>query len=114
MIEIRRAISIRQPFVEAILDGKKIIEYRSRKTNIRERVYIYASLGKRDEEDFIEFGYEPDKCPRGLIVGSVEITDCTGVEGDYEIHLANPERLSTFLKPVNQPQPMFWIPQFNK
>jgi hypothetical protein len=27
MNEIRRAISIRQPFVEAILDGKKTIEY---------------------------------------------------------------------------------------
>jgi len=52
MNDIRRAISIRQPFVEAILDGKKKIEYRSRKTNIRERVYIYASLGMREEEDF--------------------------------------------------------------
>gem|GEM_PF-5747363 len=59
-----------------------------------------------------EFGYYSDKCPRGVIVGTVEIVDCTGVEGDYEIHLANPERLETFLKPVNQPQPMFWIPQF--
>jgi hypothetical protein len=112
MSEIRRAISIRQPFVEAILDGKKKIEYRSRKTNIRERVYIYASLGMRDEKDFRKFGYDSDKCPRGVIVGTVEIADCTGVDGDYEIHLANPERLETFLKPVNQPQPMFWIPQF--
>ena len=38
------AISIRQPFVEMILRGNKTIEYRSRKTNIRERVYLYASL----------------------------------------------------------------------
>lgn len=112
MDDIKRAISIRQPFVEAILDGKKKIEYRSRKTNIRERVYIYASLGMRDKEDYEEFGYKPEECPRGMIVGSVEIVDCTGVEGDYEIHLANPERLEEFLKPVNQPQPMFWLPQF--
>ncbi len=112
MSYIKRAISIRQPFVEAILDGKKTIEYRSRKTNIRERVYIYASLGKRDKDDFDEYGYDPDKCPRGAIVGSVEIIDCTGRDGDYQIHLANPQRLDTFLKPVNQPQPMFWIPQF--
>ncbi|MBI4768802.1 MAG: ASCH domain-containing protein [Deltaproteobacteria bacterium] len=40
---IARAISIRQPWVELILLGKKKAEYRSRPTKIRERVYIYAS-----------------------------------------------------------------------
>jgi hypothetical protein len=110
--EIKRAISIRQPYVEAILDGKKTIEYRSRHTNIRERVYLYASLGLADEATYREFGYEVDRCPRGFIVGSVEIVDCTGEEGEYEIQLARPERLKDFLKPTNQPQPMFWIPQF--
>jgi hypothetical protein len=84
MCEIRRAKSIRQPFVEAILDAKKKIEYRSRKTNIRERDYIYASLDMRDEKDFRKFGYDSDKCPHGVIVGTVEIVDCTGVHGDYE------------------------------
>lgn len=109
---IKRAISIRQPFVEAILDRKKTIEYRSRLTNNRERVYLYASLRPASAEAFDEFGYDSARCPRGAIVGSVEIVDCTGVEGDYEIHLANPKRLRTFLKPINQPQPMIWIPQF--
>ncbi|PYQ88659.1 MAG: hypothetical protein DMG02_17325 [Acidobacteria bacterium] len=32
-----RAISIRQPYVELILRGKKTREFRSRPTNIRER-----------------------------------------------------------------------------
>jgi hypothetical protein len=27
--------------------------------------------------------------------------------------LANPERLDDFLKPTNQPEPKFWIPQFS-
>jgi len=44
MAKITRAISIRQPWVELILQGTKRTEYRSRPTNIRERVYIYASL----------------------------------------------------------------------
>ncbi len=110
--EIVRAISIRQPFVEAILDGKKKIEYRSRKTNIRERVYLYASLTPADEEWFAEFGYRKEDCPTGVIVGTIEIVDCTTNGWEYEIHLANPVRFSKFLKPKNQPQPMFWRPQF--
>ena len=42
MIEkgVTRAISIRQPWVEQILIGKKRAEYRDRPTNIRERVYL--------------------------------------------------------------------------
>jgi hypothetical protein len=38
----RRALSIRQPFAELIMRGKKDIEYRSRQTHIRERVFVYA------------------------------------------------------------------------
>jgi hypothetical protein len=50
--------------------------------------------------------------PRGVIVGSVKIVGCEGEEDEYEIQLARPERLKDFLKPTNQPQPLFWIPQF--
>lgn len=45
-----RAISIRQPYVEDILRGKKKYEYRSRPTQIRGRVYLYASLGLGHED----------------------------------------------------------------
>ena len=109
--EIVRAISIRQPYVEMILLGTKKIEYRSRRTNIRERVYLYASLTV--ETDVCEEeGLDPEKLPTGLIVGSVEIVDCTEEDkNDYEWHLANPKRLSTHLKPRNQPQPGIWRPQ---
>src|SRR5687768_10652767 len=41
-----RALSIRQPFAEAILRGIKTIEYRSQPTRIiGERFFIYASKG---------------------------------------------------------------------
>jgi ASCH domain len=42
---LKRALSIRQPFVEMILIGKKTAEFRSKKTHKRERVYLYASAG---------------------------------------------------------------------
>lgn len=37
------ALSIQQPFAELIMAGMKKFEYRSISTNIRERVYVYAS-----------------------------------------------------------------------
>jgi hypothetical protein len=46
-----RALSIRQPYAEQSLRGNKKIEYRGRPTNIRERMYIYASLTPGDAED---------------------------------------------------------------
>jgi hypothetical protein len=41
-----RALSIRQPHAEAIMRSVKTIEFRSRATRIRGRVYIYAGLGR--------------------------------------------------------------------
>lgn len=38
-----RALSVRQPLAEQIMRGTKKIEYRNIHTNIRGRVYIYAS-----------------------------------------------------------------------
>ena len=49
---IERAISIRQPWVEQILRRVKSREFRDFPTNIRERVYLYASL--RPESTFSE------------------------------------------------------------
>ena len=95
-----------------ILRGTKKIEHRSRKTNIRERVYLFAS--PTIEKDICEEeGIDCTKLPTGLIVGTVEIDDCIE-EGrnEYEWHLANPERLSTYLKVKNQPQPGIWRPRF--
>lgn len=75
MAEILRAISIRQPYAELILRGTKRAEYRSRRTNIRERVYIYASLRPADDTSgWRQIGREPGQLLTGVIVGSVEIT----------------------------------------
>jgi hypothetical protein len=111
--EITRAISIRQPYVELILQGKKKFEYRSIATRIRERVYLYASITPADNPSFWKkVKKAPGELPVGLIVGSVEIVDCIEDEYGYAYKLKNPKRLRKFLKPKNQPSPVFWKPVF--
>lgn len=108
--EKMRALSIRQPYAERILTGRKTIEYRSRRTHIRGRVYIYAGKAPGDLADFAADGCAPGDLPRGVLVGTVEIVDCTGMEGDFEWHLANPRRLTTPLPVTGTPQPAFFWP----
>ena len=100
-----RALSIRQPWAEQILRGEKTVEYRSRPTNIRGEVYIYASLANPDP------GEDGDAdLPRGLVVGTVEITGCSGMEGEYEWELQNPKRLVEPVAPREHPQPVWFYP----
>lgn len=115
MATIARALSIRQPYAEWILTGEKEYEFRSRATNVRGRVYVYA--GRKPAEDLMDWwriGLRPGDLPTGVIVGSVEILDCEWDEHQecYAYKLGSPRRLRTPLRPVNQPQPGFWLPRF--
>ena len=105
-----RALSIRQPFAEQILAGDKEIEYRSRRTHIRGLIYIYACKAPGDADSYEEAGYEVEDLPCGVLVGTVEVVDCTGEEGDFEWHLANPQRLRSPLAVDGMPQPGFFWP----
>lgn len=107
-----RAISIQQPFVEEILRGVKKYEYRSRPTQIRGRVYLYASLRAGEESRWKKLGFQPGELPTGLIVGSVEIVDCKWIDRleCYGYKLKSPKRYKKFLKPKNQPQPCWFFP----
>jgi predicted transcriptional regulator len=97
----RLALSIRQPFVEQIFNGNKQYEYRATATNIRGRVYIYAS----------KTNLSTLPLPTGVIVGTVEIIDCwrDSMTG-YVWRLGNPKRLKRPLKPKNKPQPVWFKP----
>jgi len=103
------ALSIKQPYAEMILRGEKKVEYRTSLTRIRERVYIYASKTK-PEEDFEVMEAHPENYPVGVLVGTVEITECTGKQGKYQWHLSKPERLPKNIKPENRPQPRWFHP----
>ena len=105
-----RALSIRQPFAEEIMLGKKKHECRGIRTNIRERVYIYASLKPADRKNWDEAGFEVGQLPTGVIVGTVEIVGCEGKAGDYRWKLSRPERLRRMIKPKNRPQPVWFRP----
>ncbi len=91
-----RVLAVRQPWASLIIEGLKTIEVRSRNTNIRERVAIYASASrytKKDEADIISnfycmndnriipyvlYKYASDNTlrgSRGVILGTVEIVD---------------------------------------
>lgn len=104
-----RALSLRQPYAEQVLRGTKKIEYRSRPTNIRGRVYLYASL-TQDSEAFEEMRIEPGALPTGVLVGTVEIVGCRKGREEYEWLLQRPLRLDQPIKPENHPQPVWFKP----
>ncbi|MHC4715467.1 MAG: ASCH domain-containing protein [Planctomycetota bacterium] len=105
------ALSIRQPYVELVLRGVKTVEYRSRPTRKRERVYLYAStIPADDPAAWASVDAAPGELDAGHLVGTVEIVNCTGNDGAYQWHLRDPQRLATPLKPVNKPQPVFFHP----
>lgn len=115
MARIVRAISIRQPYAEQILRGTKTEEYRTRATKITERIYLYASLTPADDpRSWRAIRKAPGTLRAGSIIGTVEIAGCRwdGRREKWAYQLHAPRRLARRLKPLNQPQPGLWRPQF--
>lgn len=117
-----KALSIRQPFAELIMLGKKKVEYRKTPTNVRGRIYIYASKQRWEETLELQYaeetGLDLDVLPRGILVGTVELVDCLPVEnaafgsdhGEFQWVLQRPERIHERLRPREKPQPMWFHP----
>jgi hypothetical protein len=61
-----KCLIVREPYVSQILDGSKVVEYRSRPANIRGVIGLIASGGK------------------GRVLGTVELYDCRAGTCDYE------------------------------
>ena len=112
-----RAISIRQPYVELILRGKKKAEYRSQPTRIMGPVLIYASLNPAESPgDWRKVGKTPGQLPTGKLVGVVEITGCDwdARRRCYAYSLRSPRPLKRHLVATNQPSPRFWRPKLSR
>ena len=102
-------LSIRQPWVWAILHGGKDIENRNWATKIRGKILIHAGKAfDKDDCDFVErtSGLTvPNDLPLGGIVGSVEIVDCVKASnskwffGEYGFVLKNTVELP--FMPIN-------------
>ena len=103
------ALSVRQPFAEQIMRGTKKIEYRSKKTNIRGRVYVYASKKPR-KDAYEKMKVEPGTFPVGVLIGTIEIIDCKEKSDEYHWILAKPTRLKKVIKPKSHPQPIWFKP----
>jgi hypothetical protein len=124
----RRALSIRQPWAELILRGTKKIEVRSRSTNIRGPMYLYASLtrGADDAKCRASTGRAWEQLDRGKLVGIIEITDCrelretdgraAGFPIDFDpadsfAWVVTPiKRLAKPIEPKAHAQPSFFFP----
>jgi len=99
-----KAISIRQPFAEAILRGVKTTEYRTWPTKYRGLILVHAGLSRADLSYCKDYGVKPDQLVFGAIAGTVEIADCqavddpeTGAIESWDWLLANPR---PFARPV--------------
>ena len=64
-----RALSIRQPWAELILLGHKTIEVRSKRTHLRERVFIYAGLNRIEPAEEARIAQEFEIDVDGLAEG---------------------------------------------
>ncbi len=111
----RLALSVRQPFAEFIMRGSKPIEYRSRRTHIRGRIYLYASQGRYPQSEEArwaeEYRLNIDDLPRGVLIGTVELWGCRDDdEGDYEWLLRAPRRLGKAMAPEGRPNSVWFRP----
>lgn len=90
-----KALSLKQPWAELILQGKKKIELRKWNTKFRGKFLIHASKNP-DEEAMIKFGFRDLPC--GFIVGKAELVDVreykngAEFEKDKDLHLSSRER----------------------
>ena len=87
-----KALSLKQPFAELILQGKKKIELRKWNTKFRGEFLIHASK-KPDLEAMKKFGFK--ELPCGFILGKANLVEVKKYKNkiehrkDKELHLAD-------------------------
>ncbi|NPV68430.1 MAG: ASCH domain-containing protein [Anaerolineae bacterium] len=69
-----KTLSIRQPWAELILQGRKTIELRTWRTNYRGPLLIHAG-GNVEYDACAAYGLDPEVLVRGALVGTVEVVD---------------------------------------
>jgi len=87
-----KVLSLKQPFAELILEGRKKIELRRWNTNFRGEFLIHSSRNP-DEEAMKRFGF--NELPLGFILGKADLVDVKHYTNDEEfnrdkdLHLAS-------------------------
>ena len=86
-----RVLTIKQPYAELIVSGKKSIELRSWKTKLRGEFLIHASKAP-DIEAMKRFGYT--ELPLWQIVGIAKLEGCIDYNGEEEFLADKDKHLS--------------------
>ena len=87
-----KALSIKQPYAELIIQGKKKIELRKWNTNFRGEFYVHASKNP-DTAAMKKFGFSD--LPLGYIIGKAKLVEVKKYENeeqhkkDSNLHLAS-------------------------
>ena len=76
-----KTLSLKQPFAELVVSGKKIIELRNWNTKFRGKFLIHASKIP-DSKAMKKFGF--DKLPVGMIIGEAELINVKKYENEIE------------------------------
>src|SRR3989344_6676818 len=91
-----KALSLKQPWAELILQGRKKIEIRAWNTKFRGEFLIHAS--KNPDADAMEkFGFKD--LPSGFIVGKAELVDVKKYNGEEGYQKDSKLHLSSSIKP---------------
>lgn len=106
-----KALSLKQPWAELILRGKKKIEIRKWNTKFRGRFLIHASKNP-DEKAMKKFGFK--NLPCGFIIGQAELVNVKRYKDEREFnkdkhfHLATSEwgNYGFILKNVKRVKPI--------
>jgi hypothetical protein len=75
-----KAISLKQPWANLVMDKKKIIETRTWKTNYRGELVICSSA----KPDFVHVHPDIDREPMGYALGTVEVYDIVRMNRNHE------------------------------
>lgn len=77
-----KALTIKNPWAELIINEYKIYEFRSWKTNYRGKILIHAgkTIEKKELEKFEIYNLHYTS---GAIIGEAEITDCIKVDEKF-------------------------------
>ncbi|MFW6282940.1 MAG: ASCH domain-containing protein [Minisyncoccales bacterium] len=89
-----KTLSLKQPFAELLVTGKKKIELRKWNTNFRGEFLIHASK-QPDKKAMKKFGFSKNELPLGAITGKAILKEVKSynnqreLEKDKEMHLAD-------------------------
>ena len=81
-MKIRKCLSLKQPFAELVVSGKKTIELRKWNTNFRGEFLIHASK-KLNEEACERNKIDPNSLTKGAIIGKAVLYDVRVYDNEH-------------------------------